>query len=127
MRGLEKVIKKIKIITLIFGVVIFSGCSNNSDFVELEYNYNVTNKDINFRVNSLYEHTKIMIQLASDEQLDKISLDKSFIDDEIFLSIDKKVNNMEKAYGVINVYDNDMDSRVEVLENRMDEMMDVWN
>ncbi|MCA9459016.1 MAG: hypothetical protein KC550_00545 [Nanoarchaeota archaeon] len=107
---------RIKILFVLLFFILFSGCSVN----EAELN----EKDV-FRVNSLYEHSIMMVELSSENTLKELSLNGSNLKRDLTLSTEDKIKLIEKAYNM-NLEGKRLDEKINLLESRMDEMMKNW-
>lgn len=111
-------LQKISILFLMFFVLI-SGCTNITQIKE-----DKINDDLKFRIGLLYGHTLIMEQYSSKEALKKLGIDVTVLDNQSFLSPEKKIEILEKSYGIEKqgTYEN----RVKTLEVKMNEIMQSY-
>lgn len=103
-------------IFLLFFVVLFtSGCASPP---------NTFTEDQQFRIDSLYEHTLIMIELSSNDVLLEIGLDPSTIVPNENLSPDEQLTRLTDSFHVTLSGNTEQD--ILALEHRMSQMMQVW-
>ncbi len=107
------------IFSLIFFLIatLLVSCSNSTVNSQID-------SDLELRIDILYGHTLQMQQLSSDEQLVAIGLDVSKLDPTMSGSSEQKVEELEASYGIIS--EGSYEERIEVLEDKMVEMMDEW-
>ena len=86
--------------------------------------YEITEDD-KFKADILYEHSVMMVEYSSKEQLEKIGLDGSKLIRNDFLSAEEKVKIMEESYG-LNLKDLRFDKKLETLDKEMLKMMENW-
>ena len=82
-------------------------------------------ENLKFRVDSLYEHTKIMAESSTPEVLDKICLDMTQMKELDTLTTEEKIIQMTNAFNV--TLSGNPENQVKLLEARMAKMMDYWN
>lgn len=107
-----------KISALIFLLLIlFVGCTS-------QFKEDKIDEDLEFRINVLYGHTLVMQNYSSKEELQKLGLDVSALDNVSFLTSIQKVDILEKSYSIEGrgTYEN----RVERLENKMNQIMESY-
>lgn len=95
--------------------LLFLGCSSE---------YEITDDDV-FLVDVLYEHTIMMVELSSDEQLEKIGLNGKNLKRDILLTTSDKILLLEIAYG-LDLGDKRVDKKIKILEEKMVDMMEDW-
>ncbi|MCM2325351.1 MAG: hypothetical protein NDI94_02720 [Candidatus Woesearchaeota archaeon] len=99
-------------INLFIMILVLSSCQRIDD-------------DLKFRIDSLYEHTVLMGEYSTEEQLDSIGLDMSYITMSEGMSAEDKVSQMNQAFGI--APSRDIESQVARLEEKMNEMMEEWS
>lgn len=109
-----------KLIFLFIGfLILFVGCSNTTQIKE-----DKINEDLQFRISLLYGHTLIMEQYSSKEELKKLGLDVSVLDNQSFLLPEKKVEILENSYGIQK--QGNYEQRVKTLEIKMNKIMESY-
>ena len=76
------------------------------------------------RLDILYEHTLEMERLSTETQLIEIGLDISYLDRDSAETVEDKIFQLEKSYGVETT--GSYDERILQLEDIMAEMMYAW-
>ena len=107
---------KINYLTLFFLLLVFSSCSSSKS--EL-------NEDVVFRVNSLYEHSILMVELSSKEKLESLGLNGENLRRDSSLSPEDKVKILEEAY-YMDLGDKKIEEKIGLLEEKMVELMENW-
>ena len=98
-------------------ILIFSGCSTQKSKDEID-------QDLRMRINILYEHTIMMQELSGNERMVELGINASNMNRNELLMPEQKIILLEKAYN-INSKGNYI-NRVEVLEDKMNEVMLKW-
>ncbi len=108
--------KKISGFILIL-LILFTGCTSQTKEDKID-------EDLEFRINVLYGHTLVMQDYSSKEELLKLGLDVTVLDNVSFLTPIQKVDILEKSYNIEGkgTYEN----RVEKLENKMNKIMESY-
>ena len=83
------------------------------------------NEEQEIRTEILYAHTWQMIQLSSQETLDEIGLNITFLDNRPGITHDEMLSQLEQSYNVTNT--GSYEKRISRLEKRMEEMMIEWD
>ena len=108
---------KLKIFIISFLLILLSSCSSPQK-------YELNEEEI-FRINSLYEHTLIMIDLSTEEQMEKLNIDVTKLKRNIIIIPEYKINLLEQAYNM-DLENKKLDVKIELLENKMVELMENW-
>jgi hypothetical protein len=103
---------KFKYINLFILLLILSSCQKIDD-------------ELKFRIDSLYEHTILMGEYSTEEQLETIGLDMSFIKDSGNIRPEEKVSQMNKAFRI--EPSGSAEDQVTRLEEKMNLMMEEWS
>jgi hypothetical protein len=98
-------------------LILFSACSLGE--------YELTEDDI-FRVNSLYEHTIMMVELSTPEKLKELSLNGANLKRDPLLSSQDKIKLLEEAY-YVDLGNKRLDKKINLLEEKMVELMENWS
>jgi hypothetical protein len=109
---------KFKLLFILSILILFSACSNNSD-------YEFTEEDI-FNINLLYEHTIMMVELSTPEQVESLGIDGTNLKRNNLLTPIEKEKLLEEAYG-LDLGSKRFDKKLEILEDEMIEMMKNWD
>jgi hypothetical protein len=107
--------KKEALIALLLALVL-AACQQGTDKFD---------EDLSFRVDSLYEHTIIMIESSEPAVLDRICLDWRQIEFLYNMTPEDKISQMALAFNV--TLSGNSESQVTLLEDKMGRMMDHWN
>mgnify|MGYP006928307690 CR=1 FL=1 len=108
--------KTLILITFI-SLFLISGC--------LQKEYEITPDD-KFRVETLYVHSILMVELSSKDTLKKVGLNPNNLKRDPFYSIEKKLSLLEEAYG-LNLENKNFKEKLIILETKMAEMMETWD
>lgn len=107
-----------KLIFLILGfIILLTGCAQVIKEDKI-------NEDLEFRINVLYGHTLVMEQYSSKDELQKLGLNVSVLDNQSILTPIQKIDILEKSYNIkkSGTYEN----RVEKLEKKMNQIMENY-
>ena len=102
---------------LLFFLFLFSACSSEE--------YKLTKNDT-LRINILYEHTIIMLELSSQEQLKELGLNGENLKRDSLLSSQDKIRLLEEAY-YLDLGNKRIDKKIVLLEDKMLDMMKNWS
>jgi hypothetical protein len=100
-------------IFLIFFILFVSSCSSNK-----------ITEDIETRVDILYEHTVLMDQYSTNEELLGFGLDMSKLSNNEDLTTVDMMDEMESSYSI--ELDGTYEAQVQKLEDKMTLIMDEW-
>jgi len=101
------------LLILFVSLIALSGCASASSDIE------AIDESDDFRISVLYEHTVLMIQYSTPEEIKSLGLQSEYMVDSEFLTKDEKVANLGLAYNTTN-------TEIVHLENIMVEMMEKW-
>ena len=110
---------RIGCVLIVLGVL--TACSNSSTD-------DLYRGDYEFRLLVLFDHTKLMIDYSTTEQLERVGLDPLHFENvtQFRLSDTEMISILEKSYGV-DVSHLPFPRQIETLEAHMNEMMDNWS
>jgi hypothetical protein len=78
-----------------------------------------------FRIKVLYDHTIIMIEFSTEEQLENVNLDPQYIQNRLGITHEERISQMEQAFGA-NLSRYSTKEKIDILGEIMSDMMESY-